>query len=156
MQRSCQFSDHPSSCWGLFEKKEKKKPSVTGKASKFGLQVLSVWQHKQLKADGTLINPGHFVRMLSNQQMGHLSHLHTFQAGVKIMTGGGGGMRGVAVTLSAFLACHKCYYAGLSLTWGLNLWALVCGIFWSSSPRVFSRYSSFPPSFIGLMVQPIE
>ena len=35
----------------------------------------------------------------------------------------------VAVSTSAFLACHQCYCAGLSLAWGLNLWTLVCGIF---------------------------
>ena len=65
-------------------------------------------------------------------------------------------MRGVRVSMSAFLACHQCYCAGSSLAWGLNLWALVCGIFWSSSPGVFSGYSGFYPSFIGLMVQPIK
>ena len=32
---------------------------------------------------------------------------------------------GVMVSMSAFLACHECYSAGLSLAWGLNLWALV-------------------------------
>ena len=37
--------------------------------------------------------------------------------------------RGVTVSMSAFLACHQCYYAGSSLVWGLNLWAVVCGIF---------------------------
>ena len=36
---------------------------------------------------------------------------------------------GVTVSTSAFLACHQCYCAGSSLTWGLNLRALVCGIF---------------------------
>ena len=35
---------------------------------------------------------------------------------------------GVTVSMSAFLACHQCYSAGLSLAWGLNLRALVCGI----------------------------
>ena len=64
--------------------------------------------------------------------------------------------RGVTVSMSAFLACHQCYCAGLSLAWGLNLWAVVCGIFWSSSPGVFSGYSGFLPSFIGLIVQPIK
>ena len=64
--------------------------------------------------------------------------------------------RGVTVSMSAFLACHQCYCAGSSLAWGLNLRALVCGIFWSSSPGVFSGYSGFLPSFIGLMVQPIK
>ena len=58
--------------------------------------------------------------------------------------------------MSAFLACHQCYCAGSSLAWGLNLWAVVCDIFWSSSPGVFSRYSDFLPSIIGLMVQPIK
>ena len=35
--------------------------------------------------------------------------------------------RGVTVSISAFLACHKCYCTGSSLAWGLNLRA--CGIF---------------------------
>ena len=64
--------------------------------------------------------------------------------------------RGVTVSMSAFLACHQCYCAGSSLAWGLNLRAVVCGIFWSSSPGVFSGYSGFLPSFIGSMVQPIK
>ena len=64
--------------------------------------------------------------------------------------------RGVTVSMSAFLACHQCYCAGSSLAWGLNLRAVVCGIFWSLSPGVFSGYSGFLPSFIGLMVQPIK
>ena len=38
-------------------------------------------------------------------------------------------VRGVAVSMSAFLACHQCYYAGSSFAWGLNLRAVVCGIF---------------------------
>ena len=67
-----------------------------------------------------------------------------------------GSTHGVTVSMSAFLACHQCYCAGSSLAWGLNLRALVCGFFWSSSPGVFSRYSGFLPSFIGLMVQPIK
>ena len=37
--------------------------------------------------------------------------------------------RGVTVSMSAFLACHQCYCAGSSLAWGLNLRAVVCGIF---------------------------
>ena len=64
--------------------------------------------------------------------------------------------RGVTVSMSAFLACHQCCCAGSSLAWGLNLRAVVCGIFWGSSPGVFSGYSGFLPSFIGLMVQPIK
>ena len=36
---------------------------------------------------------------------------------------------GATVSMSAFLACHQCYCAGSSLAWGLNLWAIVCGIF---------------------------
>ena len=40
-----------------------------------------------------------------------------------------GAIRGVTVSTSAFLACHQCYCAGLSLAWGLNLRVLVCGIF---------------------------
>ena len=64
--------------------------------------------------------------------------------------------RGVTVSMSAFLACHQCYCAGSSLAWGLNLQAVVCGIFWSSSPGVFSGYSGFLPSFIGLMIQPTK
>ena len=67
-----------------------------------------------------------------------------------------GATRGVTVSMSAFLACHHCYCAGSSLAWGLNLRAVVCGIFWSSSPGVFSGYSGFLPSFIGLMIQPIK
>ena len=52
---------------------------------------------------------------------------------------GGGGVlrRGVTVGTSVFLACHQCYCAGMSLAWGLNLRALVCGIFWSSLPGGF-------------------
>ena len=60
--------------------------------------------------------------------------------------GGGGATRGVTVSMSAFLAYHQCYCAGSSLAWGLNLWAVVCGIFGSSSPGVFSGYSGFLPS----------
>ena len=37
--------------------------------------------------------------------------------------------RGVTVSMSAFLACHQCHCAGSSLAWGLNLRAVVCGIF---------------------------
>ena len=40
-----------------------------------------------------------------------------------------GATRGVTVSTSAFLACHQNYCAGSSLAWGLNLRALVCGIF---------------------------
>ena len=40
-----------------------------------------------------------------------------------------GATRGVRVSMSAFLACHQCYCVGSSLAWGLNLWAVVCGIF---------------------------
>ena len=65
-----------------------------------------------------------------------------------------GMMHGATVSTSAFLACHQCYCA--SLTWDLNLQALVCSIFWSLFPGVFSRYSSFLPSSIGLMVQSIK
>ena len=57
--------------------------------------------------------------------------------------------RGVTVSMSAFLACHECYCTSSSLAWGLNLRAVVCGIFWSSSPGVFSGYSDFLPSFTG-------
>ena len=64
--------------------------------------------------------------------------------------------RGVTVSKSAFLTCHPCYCAGSSLAWGLNLRAVACGIFWSSSPGVFSGYTGFLPSFIGLMAQPIK
>ena len=60
-----------------------------------------------------------------------------------------GAMHGVTVSTSAFLACHKCCCVGSSLAWGLNLRALVCGIFLSLSPGVFSRYSGFLPSLIG-------
>ena len=38
-------------------------------------------------------------------------------------------MHCVMVSTSAFLACHPCYCAGLSLAWVLKLRALVCGIF---------------------------
>ena len=40
-----------------------------------------------------------------------------------------GATRGVTVSMSAFLACHQCYCADSSLAWGLNLRAVVCGIF---------------------------
>ena len=40
-----------------------------------------------------------------------------------------GATRGVTVSMSAFLACHQCYCAGSSLAWGLNLRAVVFGIF---------------------------
>ena len=40
-----------------------------------------------------------------------------------------GPTRGVTVSTSAFLACHQCCCAGSSFAWGLNLRALVCGIF---------------------------
>ena len=66
-----------------------------------------------------------------------------------------GATLGVTVSMSAFLACHQCYWTGSSLAWSLNLQAVVCGIFWSLSPGVFSGYSGFLPSF-GLMVQPIK
>ena len=36
---------------------------------------------------------------------------------------------GVTISMSAFLACHQCYCAGSNLAWGLNLRAVVCGIF---------------------------
>ena len=77
---------------------------------------------------------------------------HT-QCGFEVKDGATGG---VTVSMSAFLACHQRYCAGSSLAWGLYLRAVVCGIFVSSSPGVFSRYSGFLPSFIGLMVQPIK
>ena len=54
--------------------------------------------------------------------------------------GGGGGFglrRGVMVGTCVFLACHQCYCAGLSLAWGLNLRALVFGIFSSLLPGGF-------------------
>ena len=40
-----------------------------------------------------------------------------------------GATRGVTVSMSAFPACHQCYCTGSSLAWGLNLRAVVCGIF---------------------------
>ena len=67
-----------------------------------------------------------------------------------------GATRGVMVSMSTFLPCHQCYCAGLSLAWGLNLQAVVCGIFWSSLPGVFSGHSGFLPSFISLMIQPTK
>ena len=39
---------------------------------------------------------------------------------------------------------------------GLEFRAVVCGIFGSSSPGVFSGYSGFLPAFIGLMIQPTK
>ena len=38
----------------------------------------------------------------------------------------------------------------------LGLGSSGCGIFWSSSPGVFSGHSGFLPSFIGLMIQPTK
>ena len=49
--------------------------------------------------------------------------------GVHIIYSICGATRGVTVSMSAFLACHQCYCAGSSLAWGLNVRALVCGIF---------------------------
>ena len=46
-----------------------------------------------------------------------------------VCTVDGTATRGVTVSTSAFLACHQCYCAGSSLAWGLNLRAVVCGIF---------------------------
>ena len=66
-----------------------------------------------------------------------------------------GAKRGVTVSMSASLACHQWYCAGSRLAWGLNLRAVVCGIFWSSLPGVFSGYSGFPLS-ISLLVQSIK
>ena len=40
-----------------------------------------------------------------------------------------GATRGVSGSTSAFLACHQCCCGGSSLARGLNLRALVCGIF---------------------------
>ena len=40
-----------------------------------------------------------------------------------------GVMCDIMVSMSAFLAYHQCLSVDLSLGWGLNLWALVCGIF---------------------------
>ena len=40
-----------------------------------------------------------------------------------------GATGGVTVSMSTFLACHQCYCAGSSLAWGLNLRAVVHGIF---------------------------
>ena len=40
-----------------------------------------------------------------------------------------GATRSVTVSMSAFLAFHQCYCAGSSPAWGLNLRAVVCGIF---------------------------
>ena len=67
-----------------------------------------------------------------------------------------GAMRGETVSTSAFLAWHQCYCVGSSLARGLNLQALVCGIFWSSSLGVFSGYSCFHPSLNWLIVQPTK
>ena len=61
------------------------------------------------------------------------------------------GKHGVTVSTSAFLACHQYYCSDSSHTRGLNLQALVCGIFWSASPGVFSGYSGFLPSLNRLM-----
>ena len=65
-------------------------------------------------------------------------------------------MHGVTVSMSTVLACHHCFCVGLSLAWGLNLQTVVRGIFSSLSSGVFSGYSGFLPSFIGLLVQPIK
>ena len=64
-----------------------------------------------------------------------------------------GATRSITVSTPAFLACHQCYCAGSSLAWGWNLRTVVRGIFWSSWPGVFSGYSGFLPSLIGLPVQ---
>ena len=40
-----------------------------------------------------------------------------------------GATRGLTVSTSVFLVCNQCCSLDLSLAWGLNLWALVCGIF---------------------------
>ena len=47
----------------------------------------------------------------------------------KMPSTGSEATRGATVSMSAFLACHQCYCAGSSLAWGLNLRAVVCGIF---------------------------
>ena len=60
-----------------------------------------------------------------------------------------GATHGVTVSTSASPACYQCYCAGSSFAWGLNLRDLVCDIFWSSSPGIFSGYSGFLPSPIG-------
>ena len=65
--------------------------------------------------------------------------------------------RGVAVSTSAFLACHQCYCVGLSLAWGLNLRAFVCGLFWSSR-HGFSPGTpgSSPPSSVNSSASKIK
>ena len=57
---------------------------------------------------------------------------------------------GVVARTFAFQAnaCRHYKSAGSSLGLGSNLWLFVFGVFWSLSPRVFSRYSGFLPSFI--------
>ena len=56
-----------------------------------------------------------------------------------------GATRGVTVSMSAVLACHQCYCAGSSLAWGLNLRAVVCGIFFKLVARGFLQVLWFPP-----------
>ena len=54
-------------------------------------------------------------------------------------------MCGVTVSMSAFLACHQCYCAGLSLAWGLG--SLGCSMwhFVKLATRGFLRVHQFPP-----------
>ena len=56
-----------------------------------------------------------------------------------------GATRGVAVSMSAFLACHQFYCAGLSFAWGLNLRPVVCDIFLKLVARGFLWVLGFPP-----------
>ena len=67
-----------------------------------------------------------------------------------------GATGGVTVSMSAFLTCLQCYCVGLSLAWGLNLRAVVCGVFWSSLPGVSPGTPVSSPPSIGLMVLPIK
>ena len=58
---------------------------------------------------------------------------------------------GVTVSVSAFPASisQLCWSVDWTPGWGLNCWALVCGMFWSLSCGLFSEFNSFLPSFVG-------
>ena len=118
-----------------------------------------------VKISPKMVNPrdiaGERRRRRFHLSRGHCTHWsHTpsnpCSRGILFSSFDHGATRDVTVSTPAFLACHQRYCAGSSLAWGLNFRALVCGIFGSSSPGVFSECFCFLPSFIGLMVQLIK